>query len=95
MICSRYPHPVALLPPVNSVQCNAINHYMDFILRIRTLNALANLCFEMLTAKTVQTKFDASILHQNTKMAAETQMFDDGTGSVQVKENTMLNEFFF
>ncbi|KAL5006142.1 hypothetical protein ScPMuIL_017300 [Solemya velum] len=34
-------------------------------------------------AKTVQTKFDASTLHQNRKMAAETQMFDDGSGTVQ------------
>ncbi|XP_067686683.1 advillin-like isoform X1 [Haliotis asinina] len=36
-------------------------------------------------AKTVQTKFDASTLHNNnTALAAESQMFDDGTGKVEV-----------
>lgn len=35
-------------------------------------------------AKTIQTKFDASTLHSNHQLAAETQMFDDGSGRVEV-----------
>ncbi|XP_078324668.1 advillin-like isoform X2 [Crassostrea virginica] len=35
-------------------------------------------------AKTIQTKFDASTLHSNQQLAAETQMFDDGSGRVEV-----------
>ncbi|XP_033728883.1 villin-1-like isoform X2 [Pecten maximus] len=35
-------------------------------------------------AKTVQTKFDASTLHSNPQLAAETQMVDDGSGRVEV-----------
>lgn len=35
-------------------------------------------------AKTVQTKFDASTLHNNQALAAETRMVDDGTGTTQV-----------
>lgn len=35
-------------------------------------------------AKVVQTKFDAATLHENTKMAAQTQMVDDGKGTKQV-----------
>lgn len=35
-------------------------------------------------AKTVQTKFDASTLHSNTALAAQTQMVDDGSGSTEV-----------
>lgn len=35
-------------------------------------------------AKTVQTKFDANTLHNNRALAAETQMVDDGTGTVEV-----------
>ncbi|XP_021371999.1 villin-1-like isoform X2 [Mizuhopecten yessoensis] len=35
-------------------------------------------------AKTVQTKFDASTLHSNPQLAAETQMVDDGSGRVAV-----------
>ncbi|KAF6030460.1 qua [Bugula neritina] len=35
-------------------------------------------------AKTVQTKFDASTLHGNQALAAETQMVDDGSGTTQV-----------
>jgi len=37
-------------------------------------------------AKTVQTKFDASTLHGNQALAAETQMVDDGSGTTQVCE---------
>ncbi|XP_064597998.1 advillin-like [Liolophura sinensis] len=35
-------------------------------------------------AKTVQTKFDASTLHSNRLLAAETQMVDDGSGDVEI-----------
>lgn len=35
-------------------------------------------------AKTVQTKFDASTLHSNTQLAAQTQMVDDGTGKCEI-----------
>ncbi|XP_059161494.1 advillin-like isoform X2 [Physella acuta] len=35
-------------------------------------------------ARTVQTKFDASTLHSNPALAAETQMVDDGSGKVEV-----------
>ncbi|KAG1662657.1 Villin-1 [Nymphon striatum] len=35
-------------------------------------------------ARTVQTKFDAETLHQNTELAAETQMVDDGSGTKEV-----------
>lgn len=42
-----------------------------------------HLCL-VFVAKTVQTKFDASTLHNNTALAAESQMFDDGTGKVEV-----------
>ncbi|XP_076312885.1 villin-1-like isoform X2 [Tachypleus tridentatus] len=35
-------------------------------------------------AKTVQTKFDASTLHENTHLAAKEQMVDDGTGDKKV-----------
>lgn len=35
-------------------------------------------------AKTVQTKFDAVTLHSNCKLAAQSQMVDDGTGSKEV-----------
>ncbi|CAG5115853.1 unnamed protein product, partial [Candidula unifasciata] len=35
-------------------------------------------------AKTVQTKFDAATLHNNTALAAETQMVDDGSGKVEI-----------
>lgn len=35
-------------------------------------------------AKTIQTKFDASTLHENRELAAETQMFDDGSGRAEV-----------
>ncbi|XP_045178411.2 villin-1-like isoform X2 [Mercenaria mercenaria] len=35
-------------------------------------------------AKTVQTKFDASTLHSNTALAAETQMVDDGSGKTEI-----------
>lgn len=35
-------------------------------------------------AKTVQTKFDASTLHSNRALAAETQMCDDGSGTCKV-----------
>lgn len=35
-------------------------------------------------AKTVQTKFDASTLHSNPQLAAETQMVDDGSGRVEI-----------
>lgn len=38
----------------------------------------------VLSAKTIQTKFDASTLHSNQQLAAETQMFDDGSGRVEV-----------
>ena len=40
--------------------------------------------FLRLSAKTVQTKFDAKTLHSNQSLAAETQMVDDGTGDVEV-----------
>ena len=36
------------------------------------------------SAKTVQTKFDASTLHSNRALAAQTQMVDDGTGKCEV-----------
>uniref|UniRef100_A0A1I8GS30 HP domain-containing protein n=1 Tax=Macrostomum lignano TaxID=282301 RepID=A0A1I8GS30_9PLAT len=35
-------------------------------------------------AKTVQTQFDASSMHQSPKMAAETRLVDDGSGKVEV-----------
>ncbi|CAG0917901.1 unnamed protein product [Notodromas monacha] len=35
-------------------------------------------------AKTVQTKFDAGLLHENPVLSAETQMVDDGTGQKEV-----------
>ncbi|XP_052079404.1 advillin-like isoform X1 [Mytilus californianus] len=35
-------------------------------------------------AKTIQTKFDATTLHENRQLAAETQMFDDGSGRAEV-----------
>jgi hypothetical protein len=35
-------------------------------------------------AATIQTKFDASTLHENRQLAAETQMFDDGSGRAEV-----------
>ncbi|KAK3611747.1 hypothetical protein CHS0354_014091 [Potamilus streckersoni] len=35
-------------------------------------------------AKTIQTKFDAATLHSNTQLAAETQMFDDGSGKCEI-----------
>ncbi|XP_055869830.1 advillin-like isoform X3 [Biomphalaria glabrata] len=35
-------------------------------------------------AKTVQTKFDATTLHNNQALAAESQMVDDGSGKVEV-----------
>ncbi|WAR10094.1 AVIL-like protein [Mya arenaria] len=35
-------------------------------------------------AKTVQTKFDATTLHSNTALAAQTQMVDDGTGKCEI-----------
>lgn len=38
----------------------------------------------VVSAKTIQTKFDASTLHSNQQLAAETQMFDDGSGRVEV-----------
>jgi len=38
----------------------------------------------LLTAKTVQTKFDAGTLHNNTALAAQTQMVDDGSGKTEV-----------
>lgn len=36
------------------------------------------------SAKTVQTKFDATTLHNNQALAAESQMVDDGSGKVEV-----------
>jgi hypothetical protein len=39
-------------------------------------------------AKTIQTKFDASTLHSNQQLAAETQMFDDGSGRVEVSSDS-------
>lgn len=36
------------------------------------------------SAKTIQTKFDATTLHENRQLAAETQMFDDGSGRAEV-----------
>lgn len=46
-------------------------------------------------AKTVQTKFDASTLHSNTALAAQTQMVDDGTGSTEVNYwNFCVNVLF-
>ncbi|PAA62739.1 hypothetical protein BOX15_Mlig017793g1, partial [Macrostomum lignano] len=35
-------------------------------------------------AKTVQTQFDASTMHQSPKLAAQTRMVDDGSGKVQI-----------
>ncbi|XP_052236637.1 advillin-like isoform X1 [Dreissena polymorpha] len=35
-------------------------------------------------AKTVQTKFDASTLHSNRALAAQTQMVDDGSGKTEI-----------
>lgn len=35
-------------------------------------------------AQTVQTKFDATTMHENRKLAAETQMPDDGTGTKDI-----------
>ncbi|XP_060597289.1 gelsolin-like [Ruditapes philippinarum] len=35
-------------------------------------------------AKTVQTKFDASTLHSNRALAAETRMVDDGSGNAEI-----------
>ena len=35
-------------------------------------------------AHTVQTKFDASTLHEQPKLAAATQMVDDGSGEKEV-----------
>ena len=35
-------------------------------------------------AKTVQTKFDATTLHDSPKLAAQSRMVDDGTGQKQV-----------
>lgn len=40
--------------------------------------------FKKCLARTVQTKFDASTLHSNPALAAETQMVDDGSGKVEV-----------
>lgn len=48
------------------------------------------------TAKTVQTKFDASTLHSNQALAAETQMVDDGSGTTQVcslRNSTSCNPY--
>ncbi|XP_067943268.1 advillin-like isoform X3 [Watersipora subatra] len=55
-------------------------------------------------AKTVQTKFDASALHSNQPLAAQTQMVDDGSGTTQVwrivdfdmvpVERNMIGQFF-
>ena len=45
-----------------------------------------------ITAKTVQTKFDASTLHSNTALAAETQMVDDGSGKTEVGLYTPVSE---
>ena len=42
--------------------------------------------YVLIVAKTVQTKFDASTLHSNRALAAETQMVDDGLGTTQVLE---------
>ena len=36
------------------------------------------------TAQTVQTKFDASTLHDHPKLAADTGMVDDGTGAKEI-----------
>ena len=46
----------------------------------------ANVTYKILfiSAKTIQTKFDASTLHENRQLAAETQMFDDGSGRAEV-----------
>lgn len=47
----------------------------------------------VLSAKTIQTKFDASTLHSNHQLAAETQMFDDGSGRVEVC-TTFIGDYF-
>lgn len=47
----------------------------------------------VLSAKTIQTKFDASTLHSNQQLAAETQMFDDGSGRVEVC-TTFIGDYF-
>ncbi|CAG2224676.1 unnamed protein product [Mytilus edulis] len=39
-------------------------------------------------AKTIQTKFDATTLHENRQLAAETQMFDDGSGRAEGAKST-------
>ena len=38
-----------------------------------------------LPARTVQTKFDASTLHDNPQLARETGMVDDGSGEKKVR----------
>ena len=38
----------------------------------------------------MQTKFDASTLHNNQALAAETQMVDDGSGTTQVKNYSII-----
>ena len=43
--------------------------------------------FRLVSAKTVQTKFDAKTLHSNRALAAETQMVDDGSGKAEVSRS--------
>lgn len=45
----------------------------------------------VVSAKTIQTKFDASTLHSNQQLAAETQMFDDGSGRVEVCTSILMD----
>jgi len=41
-------------------------------------------CFLVTAQTTIQTRFDASVMHENPQIATETGMVDDGSGSRKV-----------